>query len=205
MFDEEKKFVKEYLINTDGISSHNVNQPFRNRYEHILRVYTWAKRISKGQKVNSDILLLSALFHDVGYGDAKNDLKNHSLYSEKIWIDYSKNKYNSEVISSVAFNIKHHSDKSLLNKTSTSKELVLLLEADLLDEEGVMAFEWDSLSCGCKNVTSYNDVLERHNKYLNKFLSQKPMKTKVAKRIWRRKQKFAKRYLKEIEYDLKIE
>lgn len=202
MYQEELTYVKTYLEKTNGL--YTDNRSFRNRFEHTKRVLMWAKRISYGLNVDKKVLYLSVIFHDVAYGDCKNDIKKHTEIGAKIFYEYAKNRYDSSTIDKVCYCIKNHSNRSELS-TSMPIELVLLIEADMLDEEGLMAFEWDSLACGNDMKKSYNDALAKHKNYLDKFLNQDPLITKKARYYWKRKQNSVKRYYKELVFDLKTE
>ena len=79
----------------------------------------------------------AAIFHDIGYEKEEND--RHALRSGKAFYEYAvAHQMDEEVRKQVERLIYAHSNKSLLKDKNTSLELVLLMEADLLDEEGAM-------------------------------------------------------------------
>ena len=43
-------YVKEYLIQHQGMESPNPLHPFRSRFQHTIRVLHWCIRLSEGMK-----------------------------------------------------------------------------------------------------------------------------------------------------------
>ena len=195
-------FVKKTLEENDAIIDKRHNFVFRNRFEHSVRVFKWVKRLSVDfDDLDFDVALTAALFHDVGYA---NGQMNHHLLSKEIFKSYAKaNNFNDEFIDKVSYIIENHSDKSLL-KTTKNKELILVLEADLLDEEGSMGIVWDLLAAG-KTANSYVaaiDAIKRHSIHI---LSQDYMITPTAIKIWDEKKNLVKDFISQLYEDLFIE
>ena len=195
-------FVKKTLEDNDAIIDKRHNFVFRNRFEHSVRVFKWVKRLSVDfDDLDYDVALTAALFHDVGYA---NGQMNHHILSKEIFISYAKeNKFSDEFINKVSYIIENHSDKSLL-KTTKNKELILVLEADLLDEEGSMGIVWDLLAAG-KTANSYVaaiDAIKRHSIHI---LSQDYMITPTAIKIWDEKKNLVKDFISQLYEDLFIE
>ena len=195
-------FAKKTLEDNDAIIDKRHNFVFRNRFEHSVRVFKWVKRLSVDfDDLDYDVALTAALFHDVGYA---NGQMNHHILSKEIFISYAKeNKFGDEFINKVSYIIENHSDKSLL-KTTKNKELILVLEADLLDEEGSMGIVWDLLAAG-KTANSYVaaiDAIKRHSIHI---LSQDYMITPTAIKIWDEKKNLVKDFISQLYEDLFIE
>ena len=195
-------FVKKTLEDNDAIIDKRHNFVFRNRFEHSVRVFKWVKRLSVDfDDLDYDVALTAALFHDVGYA---NGQMNHHILSKEIFISYAKeNKFSDDFINKVSYIIENHSDKSLL-KTTKNKELILVLEADLLDEEGSMGIVWDLLAAG-KTANSYVaaiDAIKRHSIHI---LSQDYMITPTAIKIWDEKKNLVKDFISQLYEQLFIE
>lgn len=92
--------------------------------------------------VNREVLYTAAVFHDVGYGIGE-DKCLHAEESARVFAEYAKEQ-NMDILfaEQVTYLIKMHSNKELLNVPDTMPELVLLMEADLLDEEGALRVIW---------------------------------------------------------------
>lgn len=141
-------YVKKVLEENNAIRSPNLKFSFRNRYEHIKRVFNWCSKLLEDKpNCNKEMVLTAAIFHDIGYCKGKD---NHAHFSAMLFIEYAK-KHNMdyEFMMHTADIISLHSDKSLLKEDNIPDELVLLLEADLLDEEGALGIVWDLMGGRC--------------------------------------------------------
>ena len=197
------EFVKRTLENSDKIKPNNPYHSFRNRYLHSYRVYMWARRISDDLVCDKEVLYTAAIFHDVGYSV---DKKNHALYSEIIFNRYAKGQgFSEDFIKKVSSIILLHSHKELLKKKDTAPELILLLEADLLDEEGALGIAWDLLARGAKGSSDYKDSLEALKIHSGHILNQDYMVTPKARMYWNHKKEFVKSFIEELEFDLFME
>lgn len=203
-YDNMLLFVKEHLTETGAIKPIKINQCFRDRYEHTVRVFKWMERIIDDfPECNKEIAFTSAIFHDIGYCNGQD---NHAENGVQYFLEYCKGKvFSKKFIDAVCENIANHSNKELLYNEETSQELILLLEADLLDEEGVLGIAWDLLSAGVENVKSYAAGLEALEKHSSHILNQNYMVTPKAKEYWERKKKLVCDFIKEYESDLFLE
>lgn len=197
-----------YVFNI--LSSNNALKPskpeafFRNRYLHSKRVYYWALRLLPDfPNINKEVVLTSAIFHDVGYAYGK---ENHAINSSKIFIEYAKNNnFDEDFINKVSNTIINHSDKSLLNNPLSSEELIILLEADLLDEEGAMGIAWDLMSLGYNKPSDYREGITAMWIHSGHILYQDYMVTPLAKKYWNEKKKLVNDFITAYKNDLFIE
>lgn len=202
-FEKMMSFVKKILVDNDAILDKRHNLSFRNRYEHSIRVFKWVKRLSVDfDNFDYDIALTAALFHDVGYAYGKCD---HNIGSSKIFLKYAKeNNFDEEFIDKVNYIILNHSNKGML-KDSKNPEFIIVLEADLLDEEGSLGIVWDLLAAGQKNAMSYLDAIDEIKKHSIHILSQDFMKTPTAIKIWDEKKNLVKDFVSQLYEDLFME
>ena len=218
----EKK-LKESGCDSFGGGNAFSQYPFRSRFLHVRRVMKWAKRIlSDFPKIDLDALELAIIFHDVGYslGDNKkhqensrmlfheyrqekcrtcehNEAENASMqgFAAKIWKDPKR-------LDLVEYLIENHSRKELLGEPDQVPELVLLMEADVLDEEGAMRIAWDCMAEGMGGGSSFQDALFHTRKFWNPGYD--PMVTPKAKQLWAEKQKLVRAYIAQMELDLEM-
>lgn len=178
--------------------------PFRKRSDHIRRVYIWAKRLAAHYPdVNKDLLFTAALFHDVGYAAMPGKEEEHAKYSREIFIRYAQeNNYPQEFIDSVGYLIANHSHKELMTAEGTCMELILLMEADLLDETGAMAIIWDAMAEGNENEQSFSKTYTRLMRYTEKLMKKNPMVTPYGKELWQKKQALTKEFMDQLAFDL---
>jgi uncharacterized protein len=205
---EKFNYVKNELSENDGNATKIIKFPFRIRSEHIWRVFNWAKKlidIEEYRNINTKSLLTAAIFHDVGYAISP-DSKDHAINSEIIFRKYSKeNNFSKEEEDFIAYLVKNHSNKSLMENEETPIELIILFEADLLDETGAMSILWDCMAEGGKEKQSYIGTYEHIKANTMKILNGNPMKTKKGIEYWEKKQELVKHFIKELESDLEIE
>lgn len=198
------EFVKNLLSSSGAIKSNNPHHQFRDRYEHTRRVYNWAKLILSDFKgCNEKAALTAAIFHDVGYSMGK---ENHAINSAIIFEEYAKeNNLEPHLTKIVVDAISKHSNKSLVKDPKSSKELILLLEADLLDEEGAIGIVWDLLSSGSKKIDSYYKALDEIYIHSGHILEQDYMVTPIAKAYWEEKKRIVKHFIESFTFDLFLE
>ena len=150
----------------------------------------------------SDALYTAAVFHDIGYMNRDND--RHAVRSGKAFHEYAVCCCMEEAFrEKVERLIYAHSNKALLKKKDTSLELILLMEADLLDEEGAMGIVWDCMAMGNIHASSYGaayyHIMENSNKE-----EPNPMVTEKARKFWEEKKRVAAEFADTLAEDLMI-
>lgn len=210
MYENELKYVKDYLLAHDGDKSRRDSETFRKRSKHTINVLKWAQRIvdeldpETVKTLDLEALYLACVFHDIGYGSEyyKN---SHAIEGSEIWKNYADDhKLDLDLTDHVYYLIRMHSEKILLMKESPL-ELVILMEADWLDEEGAMSICWDNMTLGLTYPQGYEEALEKIKKYSAHILKENPLVTKPGRKYWRRKQEFVKKFINELEFDLFLE
>lgn len=200
-------YVRDYLISHNGINSPNPLHPFRSRYHHTIRVLHWCFRLCEEEpeleeNLDKEALYLAAIFHDIGRADRDNE--SHAERSCHAFLEYARNHgMEPDLTEKVADMIRKHSDKSLLKEPGTSMELKLLLEADLLDEEGAMGIVWDCMTIGNAHANSYGNAYTHIMESSNKP-EQNPMVTPRAIWYWEKKKRIVSQFVEELKDDLMI-
>ena len=199
-------FVKKTLYNSGNDKNNVKYQSFRSRFDHTKRVLNWCRRLSREYigSVNEYVLFVSAIFHDVGYAVSNNDTKRpHAVASAELFKDYC-NMYDVSFIPIISNNILLHSNKSLLKQDNTPIELILLMEADLLDETGALSIVFDCMSSGERHLDSYEAAYERICEFSCRIFEDNPMVTPEAIKIWEEKKELVKIFVHSLETDLNI-
>ena len=186
-------YVKEYLTEHKGMESPNPLHPFRSRFQHSIRVLHWCERLADGlENVDTQALYTAAIFHDIGYADRENE--HHAKRSVQAEEAFSRK---------VQRLIACHSDKNRMRDADADIEMILLMEADLLDEEGAMGIVWDCMTMGNAHASSYArayyHIMESSNKE-----EPNPMVTARAIQYWEEKKAIVARFAKLLEDDLMI-
>lgn len=204
MYDEEQyiEYVKEYLTTHNGDVPPHPLMAFRSKIQHTLRVLGWAKRLTEGREdVDKKVLYTAAIFHDIGYSGSK---EFHAEKGAKIFYEYAmKMNMNLYFIERVRNLIYLHSSKELLKEKNIPIELILLMEADLLDEEGALRMVWYTLDKGITGAESYEAVYNHIVMGNNKRLVN-PMVTEKAKYYWDEKQKLVELFTRQLEDDINV-
>ena len=197
-------YVREYLTAHGADRGNAPGQRFRSRADHCARVSMWAERLmAQGANMDGDTLRLAAAFHDVGYARGAED---HGRHSADILHEYAfVHGMDARIVERAAFLVAEHSNKAeWLTKEGAPADLVLLMEADLLDEEGAMGLARDCLGAG-ECGASYADAYARMLQYEPKRLSANPMVTPVARCLWAGKQRVIAMFMAALAHDLGME
>lgn len=204
-YEDMFRYVKEILIKNEGIKSLKPQLGFRNRFEHTRRVFGWAKRILPGvENCNEAVVLTACIFHDCGY--QKNQEKDHALLSEQYFRQYAlSHQLDQQLTEQVSNLILVHSDKKRMYLEDSPIELVLLLEADLLDEEGALGLVFDLLAEGYQCPDSYAIVFNEIMIHSAHILDQDYMVTPLAKKAWHEKKILIEQFIKQLKSDLFME
>ncbi len=132
------------------------------------------------------------------------DSKEHAENSVIIFEEYcSKRKdLKNEDIEFIKYLIRNHSKKEIMQDCNIPIELIILMEADLLDETGALSIVWDCMAEGSQDKQSFIKTLEHIKEKSCKILDRNPMVTKVGKEMWEIKQKIVKEFTEQLSYDL---
>ena len=203
MFEEMFQYLDSYFQMHGGNDCGLKNQSFRLRTEHTRRVFAWLGHLIEENPpaaIRKEELFTACIFHDIGYTLGK---ENHAKHSSVIFREYAKeNGFGSEQTDYICHLIAAHSDKERLGESDTPYELVLLMEADMLDEEGALSILLDAMAEGKRAKCSYKGVYERLQKYPVKILEYNPMVTSAGKRFWQEKQELVQLFMKHLNRDL---
>lgn len=195
-------YVKEYF-HTHTHQTSGKSYPFRNKLDHTIRVIHWVERICAGENVDPTIPVTAAIFHDIGYNI---DPANHPYHSSVLCREYLQaHDYPQDLIDKVCHVVAYHGRKYLLTKDSPI-ELVILIEADNIDEKGALCVLRDALSEGNRPLEeqSYLATFERIVRYAKKDTNN-IMITKTGNAIWNEHIRILHEFLSSLAYDLGVE
>lgn len=199
------QYVEEILYNYDRKKGEkSKNKIAYDRYEHTVRVYRWMLRITdqlRDDSLDLESLKIATIFHDVGYGEDKEG--NHAVAGSSICRDYlERRSYPPEQIDFICYLIEEHSNKKLLHAKSTRLELVVLMEADMLDDTGAMGIVLDSLIASKEDQPSFDSVCRHVEKYTCRHMKQMEFVTAPGKQFWHEKRKLVYEFLRQYKRDL---
>ncbi len=203
MYEQAYNYVKRYLEDHSAEMCTGNMFPFRKRSDHMKRVFIWSRRLSEGSdNMDKKALLMAALFHDVGYAIETN-ASSHAESSAVICSDYLHGQgFEPAYVKQVVDLVKNHSKKEWLKDSKTSKELVFLMEADLLDETGALSIVWDCMVEGAQEVQTFEKTKGHISGFSGKTMMHNPMVTPRAIAFWERKQLLVKQFIDQLEFDI---
>ena len=185
-------------------------------FEHVYRVYLMAVKIGKSVNADLDVVIPAALFHDtVVYRKDSPESLNEANESAEVAGDIlnSIKKYPKEKIDDVKTCIREGSfTKGIQAELLESK---VLQDADLLESVGALSIMRTFSSCGHMNRPFYNKKHPFYEKYEKNFPSgiglfyrrllavESRLHTKMAKKIGKQRTLFLKKFLLQVEKELK--
>ena len=184
-------------------------------FEHVMRVYKNAQKISKKEKANQKLVLTAALLHDiVSYPKSSKRSKLSSIDSaKKSKIILKKYDFSDDEIIIVSDAIAEHSFSQ--NKVPQTLEGKILQDADRLDALGAIGIARVFATSGSLNRPFYNiddpfcnkrnpdDDLWAVDNFFNKLVKlESMMNTKFGKIEAKKRTKVLKEFLKQMKNEI---
>ncbi len=203
-YNEMFEYVGNLLSEYDSHGGGAKNKINYNRMDHTKRVYKWMLKLCEGYEdkdlIDIDSLKIATIFHDSGYTEIER--KNHALVGADICRKYLlEHDYPLDKIDFICDLIKLHSGKDKL-MDDIPIELILLIEADLLDDTGAHGIVMDVWVEALNDNPSFESILKHIERYTHKIMQNNPMRTSTAIEIWDKKMKLANEFYKEYKEDL---
>jgi uncharacterized protein len=198
-------YIKEKLAVYDqhgGISKTGIKF---SRYEHTERVYRWMRILAEDFVVEIDMesLQIATILHDIGYSLNREDMRSHAADGAVLSREYLESiGYPTEKTEFICSLIAKHSDKKALYASESPLELVLLMEADLLDDTGAHGIVMDAWIQATKEDVSFESILEHIKKFSWRQMQVNPMRTGKARRIWEEKKALTNKFVESLTVDL---
>ena len=184
-------------------------------FDHVMRVYTNAKKIVKKEKADEKLVLSAALLHDiVSYPKSSKRSKFSSIDSaKKSKIILKKYGFSEKEITIVSDAIKDHSFSQ--NKVPETLEGKILQDADRLDALGAIGIARVFATSGSLNRSFYNiddpfctkrnpdDDLWAIDHFFNKLLKlESLMNTRSGKIEAKKRTRVLKEFLKQLKNEI---
>ena len=190
--------VIEYVKKQTAENGRPPNYPFRNRYEHTMRVYRWAIKLQAKVGGDLEIITLAALLHDIGW-DAE---RPHNEVGAELAVEYLDSiGYDEEKIGRIGEIIMRHTDQDTQDELSL--ECKVVMDADLLDEVGALSVVWDCMATACEDEATYKKSYYRiKNFYRINRPKIRRCKTDAARAEYEHRMKAIEDFLSELEREL---
>lgn len=202
-------YVKEMLHSYDTAGNPRKTKIKYSRFEHTMRVYKWVKRLYAAypdrDNIDLEVLSIATIFHDIGYCDMENR-SCHAQISANYCREYLLSKqYPSPKIDFVCDIVARHSDKKTIY-ADIPGELIILMEADLLDDIGAQGLVMDAwLEVACEKDVTFESILAHMERYTLRMMQDNPMRTQEGIRIWNEKKQLTEAFVKAYREDLRME
>lgn len=181
---------------------------FYSRFEHTKRVLGWAKRLYEmsecKENLNYENLMIATIFHDVGRNVAMKKKISHAEAGVSITQKYLvTNGFDKERASYIASLVGRHSDKHRMKEDDIDQNLLLLMEADLLDDMGALGIVMDCMITEARKPdANFEDCLNHITRYTYRQQHNNPMITNAGKRLWEKKTKLVDEFVAALTEDV---
>lgn len=179
-----------------------------DRFEHVKRVLGWAKRLYDASENQAELryedLMIAAIFHDVGRGMADQERIPHAQAGVPITRAYLlEHGFEPERVEYVCTLVAGHSDKYRMKEEGLDSNLLLLMEADLLDDMGAQGIVMDCMITESRNPrATFTDCLDHVSRYTLRQQQTNPMVTEEGRRVWEEKTRLTERFVDALTRDL---
>ena len=203
-------FVKETLgeTQTEGGRGKNKMEFGYTRFEHTKRVLGWAKRLydmtADKAGLRYEDLMIATIFHDVGRAVAAQQGTDHATAGVPItgeWLlEHGYDEARTEYIAGL---VGAHSEKWRMGDQGIDRNLLMLMEADLLDDMGLLGIVMDTLIVRArKEDATFYDCYNHYERYTHPMQYDCPVVTPEAKRLWDAKTESTERFVEAFRQDI---
>lgn len=178
------------------------------RYEHTKRVLGWAKRLYDATEDKTGLryedLMIATIFHDVGRAVSIQTGTDHAKAGVSITRDWLlANGYDRERAEYIAGLVGTHSEKWRMQDPATDRNLLMLMEADLLDDMGLLGIVMDTMIVRARKTdATFYDCYNHYETYTHPMQHDCPVVTKEARALWDAKTESTDRFVEEYRKDI---
>lgn len=182
-----------------------------SRFSHTKRVLAWTKRLYEAAENRSllrkEDLYIAAVFHDVGRVAESIEGKPHAVLGEPITRRYLTEKgMDKERIDYICSLVLHHSDKWRMHEEGLDPGLLLLMEADSLDDMGATGIVMDCMiTRGRDDGADFLSCLDHISRFTRRQQHDNPMVSPAGIRFWEEKTKLVDDFTDALRRDLELD
>ena len=181
---------------------------FYSRFEHTKRVLAWAKRLydhaENKELLKYDELMIATIFHDVGR--YKKCETPHAVTGVPVTREYLlAHGYDKDKVEYICGLVGHHSDKWRMHDEDIDPNLLLIMEADDLDDMGAQGIVMDCMITEESHPAAafydcYNHIFDYTRR--QQLEGSNHMVTPYAKAVWDEKTKLVTEFMDSFEQDI---
>ena len=193
----------------NGVGIHKLEFGY-TRYEHTKRVLGWAKRLYDATPDKTGLryedLMIATIFHDVGRAESVRSGGDHARAGVPITRNWLlSNGYDPERAEYIAGLVGAHSEKWRMRDPSVDRNLLMLMEADLLDDMGLLGIVMDTLIVRArKPEATFYDCYNHFERYTHPMQHDCPVVTPEARAFWDEKTELTDRFMEQYRRDILI-
>ena len=160
--------------------------------EHTLRTIKIAEKLMNKEVADKEVVIITLLLHDISKTVCDN---SHNLVSHRLAeLFFEKFPYVDKKKKKILDGILYHSAKDL-NSLDLTPELKVIMDADILDEIGILLISRVCLRTHNKNLSIQELIKLLDNKYAKIDRELAFVKTKTGKEMYIQKRKKLKEYI----------
>ena len=160
--------------------------------EHTLRTIKIAEKLMNKEVADKEVVIMTLLLHDISKTVCDN---SHNLVSHRLAeLFFEKFPYVDKKKKKILDGILYHSAKDL-NSLDLTPELKVIMDADILDEIGILLISRVCLRTHNKNLSIQELIKLLDNKYAKIDRELAFVKTKTGKEMYIQKRKKLKEYI----------
>ena len=205
-------FVKHTLedARTEGVSGigmHKLEFGY-TRYEHTKRVLGWAKRLydmtPDKEGLRYEDLMIATIFHDIGRAVSEQTGEDHAKAGVSLTRNWLlENGYDPPRAEYIAGMVGSHSEKWRMRDPEIDRNLLMLMEADLLDDMGLLGIVMDTMIVRARKAeATFYDCYNHYERYTHPMQHDCPLVTPEANALWNEKTESTDRFMEQYRKDI---
>lgn len=201
----------EQKLNTHGTEDIDAKKELNySRFEHTKRVLGWALRLYEAsedkEKMNYEDLMIATIFHDVGRNIGFERGISHAEagvpITKQYLVEHGFDESRADYIASL---VGKHSDKWLMKDKDIDRNLLLLMEADLLDDMGALGLVMDCMIVrGRRPDAEFVDCYDHIMRFTHRIQQDNPMVSPEGKQMWDEKTKLVFEFTEQLYKDIQL-
>lgn len=209
--DKMLAFVEKTLATGDSEDIDTKKELKYSRFAHTKRVLAWTMRLYEAAEnrelLRKEDLYIAAVFHDVGRVAESIEKKPHAVLGEPITRRYlTELGMEKERIDYICDLVLHHSDKDRMREEGLDPGLLLLMEADSLDDMGATGIVMDCMITKERNANAdYINCLDHISRFTRRQQYDNPMVSPAGIRFWNEKTKLVDLFTDSLRRDLEFD
>lgn len=181
-----------------------------SRFDHTKRVLGWAIRLYQAaedkEQLRYEDIMIATIFHDVGRVEGDRNGIPHAKAGVPITEAYLREHgFEKERIDYICKLVEGHSDKWRMGKEEVDPGLLLLMEADLLDDMGAQGVVMDCMITQKRETRAdFADCMDHIDRYTLRIQRENPCVTAAGRRFWEEKTVLVEQFTQALHRDLEM-